>query len=184
MKRKNLTLTSSTRSKNIYTSKATYSSRTSTKHGITIKNIKRARLSQSRAFEIEVFNLVNRERTRAGVNPLRMYVIESGIIAGTDYLALIARIKSRDMRDNDYFAHQSPTYGSAGNMLTRFRVPWRAWGENIAAGQTTPQAVMTAWMNSAGHRRNILDPNFTHLGVGYASGGRYRHYWTQIFVRL
>ncbi|WP_342190492.1 CAP domain-containing protein [Paenibacillus macquariensis] len=65
-------------------------------------------------------------------------------------------------------------------------VKWRAYGENIAAGQTTPEEVTRVWMNSPGHRANILDPRFTDIGVGYVAGtatSQYRTYWTQLFIQ-
>jgi len=94
----------------------------------------------------------------------------------------VARAKSKDMAVNNYFAHQSPTYGSAGDMLRQFGISWRAWGENIAAGQGTPEAVVNAWMNSSGHRANILSSNFSKIGVGYVTSSSGRPYWTQIFT--
>ncbi|MCM3631002.1 CAP domain-containing protein [Paenibacillus glycanilyticus] len=128
-------------------------------------------------FEDEVFALVNQEREAAGLLPL----------ARLEVLFEAAEAKAQDMRDNNYFDHISPTYGTPGQMLTQFGVAWTAYGENIAAGQRTPAAVMEAWMNSPGHRANILSSKFTHLGVGYAPGttdSRYRTYWVQEFVRL
>lgn len=88
-----------------------------------------------------------------------------------------------DMRDRGYFSHNSPTYGSPFTMINNFGIRFRAAGENIAQGQATPQVVVTAWMNSPGHRANILSTNFTEIGVGYAAGGPGRHYWTQMFIR-
>jgi uncharacterized YkwD family protein len=92
----------------------------------------------------------------------------------------VARIKSKDMSDNNYFAHQSPTYGSAADMLTQHGIRYTAWGENIAAGQRTPEEVVNAWMNSPGHRANILASHFTKIGVGYVNNGR--PHWTQMFT--
>ncbi|GLX66372.1 CAP domain-containing protein [Paenibacillus glycanilyticus] len=129
------------------------------------------------SFEDEVFALVNQEREAAGLPPL----------ARLEVLFEAAEAKAQDMRDNNYFDHISPTYGTPGQMLTQFGVEWTAYGENIAAGQRTPALVMEAWMNSPGHRANILSPKFTHMGVGYAPGttdSRYRTYWVQEFVRL
>jgi uncharacterized YkwD family protein len=132
---------------------------------------------QETTFADEVFALVNEERIQAGLLPLSRLEI----------LFEVAEIKALDMRDNNYFDHVSPTYGTPGQLLTQYGVEWTAYGENIAAGQRTPAAVMEAWMNSPGHRANILSPKFTHLGVGYAPGtsdSRYRSYWVQEFVRL
>jgi uncharacterized protein YkwD len=67
-------------------------------------------------------------------------------------------------------------------MMKNFGISYQAAAENIAAGQTTPQEVVQAWMNSPGHRANILNGNYTYIGVGYAKGGSQRHYWTQMFI--
>lgn len=123
-------------------------------------------------WELQVVKLVNQERAKAGLSPLQL----------DKDLSHVARVKSADMRDNQYFAHDSPTYGSPFEMMDRFGVSYRYAGENIAAGQRSPEAVMEAWMNSPGHRQNIMNPNYTHIGVGYVSGGSYQHYWTQQFV--
>lgn len=123
-----------------------------------------------------MFRLVNEERTSRGIAALTL----------NSRLTELAVLKSRDMRDNNYFGHTSPTYGTPQQMLDRFGVSWRAYGENIAAGQATPEEVMRVWMNSPGHRANILDPRFTDIGVGYVSGtatSRYQHYWTQLFIQ-
>lgn len=95
----------------------------------------------------------------------------------------VAMIKAKDMRDNNYFAHESPTYGEPHEMLTQFGIKWTYSGENIAAGQNTVSAVHAAWMNSPGHRSNILNKNYTHVGFGYVTGGSYRSYWVQMFIR-
>jgi len=120
-------------------------------------------------YEKEVVRLVNEERTKNGLKPLT-YDWELG---------RVARIKSQDMRDNKYFSHTSPTYGSPFQMMKSFGIRYRSAGENIARGQRTPKAVVDAWMNSSGHRANILNSSFTHIGVGYVSNG---NYWTQMFV--
>ncbi len=120
-------------------------------------------------FEKKVVRLVNEIRKENGLKELTY-----------DWqLSRVARIKSEDMRDNKYFSHTSPTYGSPFQMMKSFGITYRSAGENIARGQATPQAVVNAWMNSSGHRANILNSSFTHIGVGYASSGRY---WTQMFI--
>lgn len=120
------------------------------------------------SFEREVVRLVNAEREKQGL-PSLTYNWE---------LSRVARIKSQDMRDNGYFSHTSPTYGSPFQMMKSFGISYRAAGENIAKGYTTPAAVVNGWMNSPGHRANILSSSFTEIGVGYVSDG---HYWTQLF---
>lgn len=125
-------------------------------------------------YEHEVLRLVNVEREKNGLAPLNLY----------EELSDVAREKSNDMKINNYFDHTSPTYGSPFDMMAQFGITYRAAGENIAAGYPTPQEVVTGWMNSPGHRANILNPGFTHIGIGYVNGGSYGTYWTQMFVGL
>lgn len=120
-------------------------------------------------FEQQVVDLTNQERAKNGLAPLKV----------DETLSKVAREKSRDMSANRYFSHTSPTYGSPFDMMKQFGVSYRTAGENIAMGQRTPQEVVNAWMNSEGHRANILNSNFTHIGVGYVQNG---HYWTQQFI--
>ena len=122
-----------------------------------------------RAYEREVVRLVNAERAKNGLAPL----------TENWELSRVARYKSQDMADRHYFSHTSPTYGSPFDMMKAFGLSYRAAGENIAYGQRTPQAVVTAWMNSSGHRANILNANYTQIGVGYVANG---NYWTQMFI--
>lgn len=119
-----------------------------------------------------VLQLVNAEREKQGLKPLTL----------SDKLTNIATMKSKDMADKGYFDHNSPTYGSPFQMLQDFGVHYSAAGENIAAGQRTPEQVMQSWMNSSGHRANILNKNFDTIGIGYYEGGSYGVYWTQLFT--
>lgn len=127
--------------------------------------------TQAAAMESQVVNIVNRERTQRGLKPL----------TSNWQLARVARYKSEDMYRNNYFSHQSPVYGSPFDMLRSFGIRFTAAAENIAKGQTTAQSVMNTWMNSAGHRANILNGNFTEIGVGYVNHGT--PFWTQMFIR-
>ena len=121
------------------------------------------------AFENEVIRLVNEIRVKNGLSALN-----------TNWeLSRIARYKSQDMVSNRYFSHTSPTYGSPFQMIKSFGLTYQSAGENIAYGQTTPQAVVNAWMNSSGHRANILNSSYKQIGVGYVANG---HYWTQLFI--
>lgn len=113
--------------------------------------------------------LVNEQRAANGLKPLTL----------SAKLSDIARLKSQDMHDKNYFSHTSPTYGSPFDMLKQFGVSYRAAGENIAMGYRTPEAVMDGWMNSPGHRANILNASYTQIGVGYVASGSY---WTQTFI--
>lgn len=119
-----------------------------------------------------VLKLVNEERAKQGLNPLTL----------SAKLTDIATMKSKDMADKGYFDHTSPTYGTPFQMLQDFGVHYSSAGENIAAGQRTPEEVMNAWMNSSGHRANILNKSFTEIGIGYFEGGNYGVYWTELFV--
>ena len=121
------------------------------------------------SYEQEVIRLVNEIRAENGLKVLT-YDWE---------LARVARYKSQDMKDNKYFSHTSPVYGTPFQMIKNFGISYRSAGDNIAKGYATPQAVVNGWMNSSGHRANILNANFTHIGVGYVSGG---NYWTQMFI--
>ena len=120
-------------------------------------------------YEQEVIRLVNEIRVQNGLSALT-YNWE---------LSRVARYKSQDMVDNRYFSHPSPTYGTPFQMIRSFGLSYRSAGENIAYGQRTPQAVVNAWMNSSGHRANILSSSYTQIGVGYVANG---HYWTQMFI--
>ena len=122
-----------------------------------------------RAYEQEVVRLVNIERGKYGLSPL----------TENWELSRVARYKSEDMRAKRYFDHTSPTYGSPFNMIRAFGLSYRSAGENIAMGYATPAAVVNGWMNSAGHRANILNASYTKIGVGYVAAG---NYWTQMFI--
>jgi uncharacterized YkwD family protein len=116
----------------------------------------------------QVLTLVNQERSKAGLKPLKLNAT----------LTKSAQAKSQDMHDKHYFDHNSPTYGSPFDQMTKFGYKYSYAGENIAQGQKTPKEVMTAWMNSTGHRANILNSNYTEIGIGYVADG---NYWTQQF---
>ena len=119
-------------------------------------------------FEGEVVRLINEIRVNNGLKPLT-----------EDWqLSRVARYKAQDMKDLGYFSHTSPTYGSPFEMMKSFGISYRTAGENIAKGYSTPKAVVDAWMNSPGHRANILNSFYTHIGVGYVASG---NYWTQMF---
>lgn len=121
------------------------------------------------AFEQQVIDLTNQERAKYGLPALKVDA----------NLSKAAKAKSLDMQQNRYFSHTSPTYGSPFDMMKKFGVTFRGAGENIAMGQRSPQEVVNSWMNSTGHRANILNQSFTHIGVGHAENG---NYWTQMFI--
>jgi len=120
-------------------------------------------------YEREVVELTNNERTNNGLAPLQI----------DEELSVVAREKSDDMSARNYFDHNSPTYGSPFDMMRSYGISYKAAGENIAKGQRTPEEVVNAWMNSPGHRENILNGNFTHIGVGFVEQG---NHWTQMFI--
>ncbi|QED48278.1 CAP domain-containing protein [Cytobacillus dafuensis] len=121
------------------------------------------------AYEQKVVDLTNQERAKNGLPALQLDV----------NLSKVARTKSMDMKTKGYFDHNSPTYGSPFDMMKQFGITYSSAGENIAMGQRTPEEVVNAWMNSEGHRKNILNPSFTNIGVGYVADG---NYWTQQFI--
>ncbi|GLC89141.1 CAP domain-containing protein [Lysinibacillus piscis] len=126
--------------------------------------------SDVNAFEQEVVKLTNAERTKAGLAPFQT----------DDKLMAAAREKSLDMQSKNYFSHTSPTFGSPFDRMKALGISYKSAGENIAQGQRTPQEVVQAWMDSPGHRANILNAKFTHIGVGYVKTG---NYWTQQFIQ-
>lgn len=131
------------------------------------------------SFAQQIVELTNQERARAGCGPLRVNV----------QLVQAAQGHSEDMAFNDFFSHTGSNGSSPWDRMEAAGYRWREAGENIAAGYTTPQAAMNGWMNSEGHRNNILRCSFEEIGVGYIyrqndpGAVTYRHYWTQLFGR-
>lgn len=124
------------------------------------------------ADEQQMLNLVNQERRQRGLNELRIH----------EGLVKLARLKSQDMINLGYFAHQSPTYGSPFDMMRNAGIAYTYAGENLAGAPTVARA-HTSLMNSPGHRANILNPNYTHVGIGIVNGGNYGKMFTQMFIR-
>jgi len=123
------------------------------------------------AEEQEMLNLVNQARSQNNVAPLQVDM----------ELTNCARIKAQDMIDNNYFSHNSPKYGSPFDMMKSFGINYVKAGENIAGNQTVQKA-HEALMNSPGHRKNILSPDYTHIGIGIRKGGQYGYMFTQMFI--
>ncbi|MFV0441409.1 MAG: CAP domain-containing protein [Lachnospirales bacterium] len=119
----------------------------------------------------EVLRLVNLERTKLDFEPLTLDLD----------LTYVAEMKSRDMGDYNYYDHYSPNYNSPFDMMTNFGIKYGSAGENLAKGQTTPSEVVADWMDSEGHRRNILDTTFKKIGIGYYVKDGWT-YWTQMFT--
>ncbi|MFI8189165.1 CAP domain-containing protein [Streptomyces sp. NPDC085946] len=119
----------------------------------------------------EVVDLTNRRRVRAGLRP----------VAPDPHLTAAAQAHSADMVARDFYSHTSPDGGRPWDRAAAAGSARRSIGENIACGQRSPAEVVEGWMNSPGHRANILGPGFTHIGIGFAGGGRAGTYWTQLF---
>ena len=117
-------------------------------------------------FDQKVVDLVNVERAKARL----------GNVQFDAELSAVAMDKAKDMVDKGYFSHQSPTYGSPFDMMDSYGIRYSYAGENIAKGQQTPEQVMNDWMNSSGHRQNIMNANFKSIGVAYYNG-----VWVQLF---
>lgn len=115
----------------------------------------------------EVINIVNQERAKAGLKSLQK----------DSALSNMALDKAKDMYNSNYFSHISPNYGSPFDMMQDYGIRYSYAGENIAKGQTSPEEVMQDWMNSTGHRKNILNPHYTKIGVAYYNGE-----WVQEFT--
>lgn len=121
-------------------------------------------------FVQQVVNLVNQERAKAGLSP---------VTADTSIQAA-AQVRAKEIEKS--FSHTRPDGSSFSTALTQQGVTYRGSGENIAWGQKTPEQVMNGWMNSEGHRANILNKNFTKIGVGYHQNASGTNYWTQLFT--
>ena len=121
--------------------------------------------------EKEVFDLINKQRTQNGLSPLKE----------NSELQRVARIKAQDMVNNNYFSHTSPTYGSPFDMIKSFKISYNTAGENIAGNSSNSSAV-TAWMNSPGHRANILNGSFNQTGIGVVTGSKYGKIYVQMFI--
>lgn len=123
------------------------------------------------ADELEVFNLINNQRTKNGLSALKI----------DPEVQNVARIKAQDMVNNNYFDHNSPTYGTPFNMLNSFKISYKTAGENIA-GNSSNSAAVTAWMNSSGHKANILNSSFNYTGIGVVNGSKYGKIYVQMFI--
>lgn len=136
--------------------------------GSTNQNTGNSTLSSD---ELEVFNLINEQRTKNGLSALKI----------DDEVQNVARIKAQDMVDNNYFSHTSPTYGSPFDMLKKFGVSYKSAGENIA-GNSSNSGAVNAWMNSEGHKANILSNNYNYTGIGVVSSPKYGKMYVQMFI--
>ena len=121
--------------------------------------------------EQETFDLINAQRTAAGLQPLKI----------DTEVQNVARVKAQDMVNNNYFSHTSPTYGSPFDMLKSYGVTYKAAGENIA-GNSSNKGAVNAWMNSEGHKANILSSNYNYTGLGVVNSPKYGKIYVQMFI--
>lgn len=121
--------------------------------------------------ELETFNLINQQRNNNGLSSLKVDA----------ELQRVARIKAQDMVNNNYFDHTSPTYGTPFNMMKNFGISYKTAGENIA-GNSSNSAAVNAWMNSSGHRANILNSSYNYTGLAVVSSPRYGKIYVQMFI--
>jgi uncharacterized protein YkwD len=135
-------------------------------------------LQTNQDFTNRVIELTNQERSQAGLSPLKF----------ESRLATAALQHSQDMALQDYFSHTQPNGGTLGDRINATGYQFSNAAENIAAGMSTPEDAVTGWMNSPGHRVNILNPELTEIGVAYyfladdTGETNYHHYWTQVFA--
>ena len=133
-------------------------------------------------FAVEMLELVNGFRAMGGtcgtesfppVGPLTLHPL----------LDLSSQLHAEDMAAQGYFDHSSLDGRTPGDRITEVGYPWRAYGENIAAGQPNAARAFSDWVSSPGHCSNMLNGIFTELGVGYtfAASDRFKHYWVQNF---
>ncbi len=135
-------------------------------------------MAAEHSVEARVLAQINQYRARNDLPPLR----------ADQRLARAALAHARDMADNDFFAHEGSDRTDSGMRARRAGYDWRAVGENIAGGLPSPEDTVAGWMASAGHRQNMLNPDFRDAGIGYvfraADDGdvRHRHYWTLVLA--
>ena len=149
--------------------KAIYPSSSNT--GNTGNTQQNTQTSSMNADEKEIFNLINQQRANNGLEPLKV----------DEEVQRVARIKAQDMVDNNYFSHTSPTYGSPFDMLKSFKISYNTAGENIA-GNSSNSGAVNAWMNSSGHKANILNSSFNYTGIGVVSSAKYGKMYVQMFI--
>lgn len=117
-----------------------------------------------------ILTKINTERAKYNLKPMIL----------NESISNLAIIKSNDMAKNNYFSHISKKYGSPFDMLKKENIKYFGAGENIAKGQKNEDEVMKSWLESKGHRKNILNPNFTEVGIGKDTYSK--NIWTQIFI--
>lgn len=137
-------------------------------HTREIEDEKRSSNNERRLLE-----LINEKRSQLGFQRLRI----------DHTLSYAAQLKSMDMKQNEYVAHNSPTYGNANNMLKELKISFQTVKESIGAGHASAEEVFSSWLNSPVNRENVLDEEATHIGIGYSSGGIHSFYWTILIIK-
>ncbi len=124
-------------------------------------------------FQAQLLQLLNAERQKIGAPPLRI----------SSQLAQAAQRHADDMAKNNFLSHEGSDGSTMESRIQETGYAFSAIAENVAGGQPTPESVIQTWLNSSGHRRNMLNPEYTEIGIGYAtnSSSQYTHYWTQVF---
>lgn len=141
-----------------------------TTSGGTTTNPQTTSNNTNTSFAKQVVELVNKERSKAGLNALSI----------DENIETAAMVRSREIEKS--FSHTRPNGSSFSTALSESGVKFMGAGENIAWGQRSPEEVMNGWMNSSGHRANILNSSFKKIGVAYYVGANGRTYWTQLFT--
>lgn len=126
-------------------------------------------------FEDEVLDLVNARRAQGATCGGQTFG-PTHALETNDKLTAAARLHAYDMYDRNFFGHTNPDDESPGDRIDAQGYAWSTWGENVANGQSSPEAVMQTWMSSSGHCANIMSPSFDEIGIGFYQGR-----WTQVF---
>lgn len=127
--------------------------------------------SSQDAYAAQVVKLVNEERAKAGLSALRLHTAAEGA----------AMVRAKEIERS--FSHTRPDGSDFYTVLKAAGITYQSAGENIAYGQTSPEQVMNAWMNSSGHRANILNGNYTSIAVAHYQSGAGVDYWVQLFLK-
>lgn len=154
-----------------YVKKITANASASTNKNETSNSNQNVATTTATAEETELLNLINAERKKNGLSELKF----------DEELLKVARIKAQDLVDNNYFSHNSPIYGSPFEMMKAFGITYKAAGENIA-GNSTLEGAVNAWMNSEGHKANILSNAYNYTGIGIVDSPKYGKILVQMFI--
>lgn len=126
--------------------------------------------TSTNTYAAQVLNLVNEERAKSGLSPLTLDASASSA----------AQTRAKEIVST--FSHTRPNGSSFSTALTEAGASFRSAGENIAYGQNSPKQVMNSWMNSSGHRANIMSSKYTRIGIGHYETADGTDYWVQLFL--